>query len=234
MKPRILDLFCGGGGAADGYARAGWEVVGVDIDPQPHYPFEFIQADALTFLTGFGGGYYDAIHASPPCQPYSKAVTSRSSKWNDTLGKDEPALIEPLRLLLRDTRLPYVIENVADARPHLCNPVTLCGSMFGLDIPRHRLFETNWPLMQPDHPVCRGMAKRAAARRGWDYRDMSVTGKGRNAGTADRWAELLGMDRVMRQHDLKEAIPPAFTEHVGRWLLTFLRDAGYLVGRDAA
>lgn len=216
---RVLDLFCGGGGAAEGYARLGWEVVGVDIDPQPCFPYEFHQADAMSILSPsmqpFLRKDYDLIHASPPCQPYSKAVTSSSSKWNDTLGKDEPALIDPLRALLQQSGLPWVIENVTSAP---LDGITLCGSMFGLDIPRHRLFEASFPLVAPVHPACRGIAKAAAERRGWEYRDMTVTGKGRRAGWSERAAELLGITHPMRQHDLKEAIPPAYTEWIGRQL----------------
>ena len=210
---RVLDLFCGGGGASAGYAQAGWEVIGMDLDPQPCYPFTFIRGDAITFLQAnpLKSGEVDLIHASPPCQPYSKAVTSRSSKWNDTKGKDEEALVPQLRLLLQATGIPYVIENVSSAP---LQGITLCGSMFDLDIPRHRVFETSFQLQQPEHPRCHGIAKRAAERRGWEYRDMSVTGKGRHAGTSDRWAELLGITHPMRQHDLKEAIPPAYT----RWI----------------
>jgi DNA (cytosine-5)-methyltransferase 1 len=109
--------------------------------------------------------------------------------------------------------VPYVIENVPGAP--LLKPCILCGSMFGLDIQRHRLFEANFSLFAPAHPKCRGIAKAAAARRGWEYRDMSVTGKGRRQGTSERWSELLGIDWPMRQHDLKESIPPAYTEWVG-------------------
>lgn len=214
---RILDLFCGGGGAAEGYERAGWDVIGVDIDPQPSYPYPFMQANVMrssleTWARNLG---IDAIHASPPCQPYSKAVSSRSSKWNDTKGKDEPALIEPLRDLLIATELPYVIENVPSAP---LDGIILCGSMFGLDIPRHRIFESNVPMTAPEHPNCRGIAKAAAERRGWEYRDMSVTGKGRHAGWGERAAELLDIRHPMRQHDLKEAIPPAYTEWIGAQL----------------
>ncbi len=216
---RVLDLFCGGGGAAEGYARAGWEVVGIDIDPQPCYPYQFMQEDAVDFLRTIDRPMLraetDAIHASPPCQPYSAAVSSRSSKWNDTKGKDEPALIEPLRELLKATGLPYVIENVIGAP---LEGFVLCGSMFGLDIPRHRIFETNVLMTPPGHPDCRGIAKRASERRGWEYRDMSVTGKGRRKGTSERWSELLGITHPMRQHDLKEAIPPAYTEWIGNQL----------------
>ena len=143
---RLLDLFCGAGGSAVGYHRAGFEVVGVDNRPQPRYPFEFIQADALDFVTPPSGCqfgvYFDAIHASPPCQ----AFTDLKSMWNAGQHED---LITPLRPLLENTGLPYVIENVEGARSALRDPVTLCGSSFGLKVRRHRLFETNWPLMVP-------------------------------------------------------------------------------------
>lgn len=218
---KLLDLFCGAGGAGEGYRRAGFDVTGVDNRPMPNNPHTFIQADALEYLAEHGHEY-DAIHASPPCQPYSRAVTSRSSEWNDTLGKDEPALIEATRIALRRIGAPYVIENVVGAP--LEHPMLLCGSMFGLYIQRHRLFESNVTLIAPPHPSCRGIAKRYAAEHGWDYRDMSVTGKGRHAGTSDRWAALLGVTWQMRQRDLKEAIPPAYTEYVGRQLMEYLRN----------
>ena len=136
MRPRLLDLFCGAGGAAMGYYRAGFEVVGVDIKPQPHYPFEFIQADALTFpLDGF-----NAIHASPPCQGYSLGVRNVNAKAT-------PQLIDAVRTrLLRQDR-PWVIENVKGARHAMRTTpdgyFVLCGLMFADDVPvRHRLFET--------------------------------------------------------------------------------------------
>lgn len=209
----ILDAFCAGGAASDGYRRQfpHAQIVGVDIDPQPYYPYDFVQADALTFdLAGF-----DLKHASPPCQGYSTGVSSTDSKWVPTRGKNEPRLIAPMRERFTQSGGSWVIENVAGARNELINPVCLCGSMFGLDIPRHRYFESSFPIAQPTHINCRGIAKKAAARRGWEYRDMSVTGKGRHAGTSARWAELLGMGRVMRQHDYAEAIPPAYTEFIG-------------------
>lgn len=103
------------------------------------------------------------------------------------------------------------------ARSELRDPLMLCGTMFGLPIPRHRLFETNWSLlMAPGHPNCRGVAKTYAARRGWDWRDMTVTGKGRHAGTLTRWQEVMGIDWHMSQHQMVEAIPPSYTE----WIAT--------------
>jgi hypothetical protein len=164
----------------------------------------------MTFpLAGF-----DLIHASPPCQGYSRAVTSSDSRYVPTRGRAEPRLIEPLRTRLIAAGIPYVIENVYGARFALCHPVLLCGTMFGLPIARHRLFESSLSLYPPAHPACRGVARRYADTNGIEYRDMSVTGKGRHAGTANRWRILLGMDRMMRQHDYSEAIPPAYTEWI--------------------
>ena len=223
---KILDLFCGAGGAGMGYHRAGFEVVGVDLAPQPSYPFEFHQADALEYLSAHWSEF-DAIHGSPPCQPYSTGVVSRSSKWNHTKGKDEPALIGAVHSLMVETGLPWVIENVMGARQHMPTPpFVLCGSMFGRLIPRHRVFSTNVDIEVPEHPNCRGLAKRSAAELGWDYRDMSVTGKGRRAGTTERWSLLLGIDWPITQHGLAEAIPPAYTEHIGSQLLTHLTMKG--------
>jgi DNA (cytosine-5)-methyltransferase 1 len=142
---RLLDLFCGAGGAAEGYRRAGFEVVGVDINPQPHYPFEFIQGDALRMLELCGGMQldkgFDAIHASPPCQAFT------AYQRTGVPSIDHPDLIEIVRWLLRNTGVPWVIENVTGAP--LQNPIQLCGTGFGLKVQRHRLFETNFPLMSP-------------------------------------------------------------------------------------
>jgi hypothetical protein len=217
MKPRLLDLFSGAGGAARGYQQAGFYVVGVDLRAQPNYAGdEFIQADALTFpLAGF-----DVIHASPPCQGYSGHVSSVDSRYAGTRGQMEPRLIEETRDRLVATGRPYVIENVVGAKPYMWAPMLLCGVMFGLPIPRHRLFETNFPSVAPNHQACRGVAQRYADERGWDRRDMTVTGKGRRAGTSARWREVMGIDWPMRQHDIREAIPPLYTWLVGHQVLT--------------
>lgn len=136
-RPRLVDLFCGAGGASKGYDLAGFEVVGVDLYPQPNYPFEFHQADALTFdLDGF-----DYAHASPPCQ-FATAYRRRIDHV-----KKSPNLIPATRA--RIAHLPYVIENVATARAELKDPLQLCGSSFGLDVRRHRLFESNMDLSAP-------------------------------------------------------------------------------------
>jgi hypothetical protein len=217
---KVLDLFCGGGGAGEGYRRAfpTAHIVGVDKASHPSYTLiprsEFVQADALDFVLKHGDEF-DLIHASPPCQGYSPHVSSRSSEWVPTLGKDEPQLIDVVRGLMRACGKPYVIENVMGARKELLSPVLLCGSMFGLSIARHRLFETSFPVDLLPHPPCKGIAKAAAAERGWEYRDMSVTGKGRRKGTASRWSELLDVRHGMTQSELAEAIPPAYTQWIG-------------------
>ena len=218
MKPRLLDLFCGAGGAAVGYYRAGFEVVGVDINPQPHYPFEFHQADALTYpLEGF-----DAIHASPPCQLYSDAT------WNDTKA-EAPDLIGPMRALLLDADLPWVMENVRGAVGTLNSSLLLCGSMFDLPVTRHRVFESPLLLWAPHHE-CRLVRKtqlRFPIPGAWDHRRggagidraYSVTGHSRGAGCIPFWRDLMDMQWAMTARELTEAIPPAYTEWIGRQLL---------------
>ena len=143
MRPRLLDLFCGAGGCSVGYNRAGFDVVGVDAAPMPRYPFEFHQGDALEYLTAHGHEF-EAIHASPPCQFYSNLRHMPNAK------KTHLDLVAPTRAALVTTDKPDVIENVPGAP--LLNPTMLCGTMFGLgtgeaDLRRHRLFETNWPLV---------------------------------------------------------------------------------------
>ena len=199
MKPRLLDLFCGAGGAAMGYHRAGFDVVGVDIVRQKHYPFEFHQADALAFpLDGF-----DAIHASPPCQGYANVTRWRGNQ------DDHPRLIEPLRArLLGHT---YVIENVMDAP--LREPTMLCGSMFGLPIRRHRIFECSFTLEAP--PKC--------AHRKWHLAFMH---KGERAYADAMECEWMS-GKVARQ-----AIPPAYTQWIGRQLKDALDNSASFFGRQ--
>lgn len=215
---KLLDLFCGGGGAGMGYALAGFDVTGVDWKPQPGYPFRFIQGDAMEYAASHSHEY-DVIHASPPCQGYSKAVTHSDSRWvGYSRGKAEPLLIEPLRCLLQGQR--HIIENVEGARSHMREPIVLCGAMFDAYPRRHRLFEANWPLSQPAHPKCRGRDKAYALAHGIDYRDMAVAGKSRRSGSIDTWRKLMGMDWTgLRASDIAEAIPPRYTEWIGRRLM---------------
>lgn len=204
-RPRLLDLFCGAGGASVGYHRAGFEVVGVDIAPQPRYPYEFVQADAMTFpLDGF-----DAVHASPPCQDHS---TLRSRAGDHGTGW----MLDGIRRRLAAAAVPWVIENVPGATMRA--DVTLCGGMFGLRTYRHRWFEIDprvGLLLTPSHPKHRTRTSTKKRRTCWDAGlHISVTG---DVGTyVGRRA--LGID-WMTGHELSQAIPPAYTEHVGSILL---------------
>lgn len=211
MRLRALDLFCCAGGAGMGLHRAGFEVVGVDIRPRPRYPFTFMLADALTFnLAGF-----DFIWASPPCQGYTAMRHAPGAKG-------APQLIDQVRARM-PVGVPWAIENVEEARWAMIDPVTLCGTMFGLgteghELRRHRLFESNFPIMAPechhsDGPVVGvygGHARRRSAKHG-------------GRGTRDVWAnghraamsEAMGMDWATCD-EMSEAIPPAYAEFIGR------------------
>lgn len=227
MKPRLLDLFCCAGGAGTGYYRAGFDVVGIDIDPQPRYPFEFHQGDALEYLADHWQEF-DAIHASPPCQAYSTTKHAYESE-----GK-HPDLLEPTRAALIDTGLPYVIENVEGAP--LIEPLTLCGSEFGLTasdvdglplaLRRHRLFESNVWLMGAggcDHdPAIQVAGSYTAGRhRTPAHRDNPGRRGGYTPALKVR-AALLGVDWRMTEHELAQAIPPAYTEFIGAQLIQAL------------
>ena len=206
MKPRLLDLFCGAGGAAMGYSRAGFEVTGVDIVFQPHYPFEFILSEA--FDVAMWGKRYDAIHASPPCQAYSNAQRIRNN--------EHPQYIQRVREQLQAIGLPYVIENVPGAP--LRNPIELCGRMFHLQIYRHRIFETSFAVEQPAH--AKHIVKNAKmGRRPKDDEYMHVVG---NFSDVARARGAMGTPWMTRD-EMKEAIPPAYTEHIGLALLEALR-----------
>jgi len=203
MRPLLLDLFCGAGGAAMGYHRAGFDVLGVDTRPQPRYPFKFVQADALEFLASARIGSVAAVHGSPVCKLWSRATRNRDkAQYSDQ--------ITPLRLLLLECGKPWVIENVPGAplRPDL----KLCGCWMGLpELERERWFETSWHAMelrsschhsQPvvvvtGHGRCRGM---------------------RGTGLAKDWRRVMGIGWMTRD-ELAQAIPPAYTQHIGAMLL---------------
>jgi len=215
-KPRLLDLFCCAGGAGVGYARAGFDVVGVDLSPQPHYPLPFLQANALELDPEFIATF-DVIHASPPCQSYSDLAkrNGNAHEW--------PRLVEPVRDMLIRSGLPYIIENVEGAP--LINPVVLCGTMFkGLRVLRHRLFEANFPILTPPHgkhPICHTFDKRKAQYGKTDeMRDfVSVNGGGNCSVAAAR--DAMGID-WMTKNELNEAIPPTYTRFIGKQLLDYL------------
>ena len=229
---RVLDLFCCAGGAAMGLHRAGFEVVGVDLEPQKRYPFEFHQADALAFpLDGF-----DFIWASPPCQGYTEMRHAPGARAS------APRLIPQVRERLAATGLPWCIENVEDAAWDMRDPVTLCGSMLGLgaqgcQLRRHRLFETNFFWLQPGHP-----------RHEWRIRGgHTLAGRARQVGFTERYTKPgrpnFGFDKVgsgighgggavlareamgvewMSRDESSQAIPPAYTEFIGKQLMAVL------------
>ena len=220
-KPRILDLFCCAGGAAVGYSRAGFDVTGVDIAPQPRFPFKFIQADVLHLNQEFLASF-DAIHASPPCQHYSDLAKRNRN------ADDWPDLVGPVRDILTTSDRPWVIENVEGAP--LMNPVVLCGTMFAnLRVIRHRLFETSFAIEQPlhiphaHHPRCHTFDKRKkhfGKTCEWtDY--VSVNGGGNCSIAAAR--DAMGID-WMTKKEINEAIPPDYTEYIGRLLMIHLQE----------
>jgi DNA (cytosine-5)-methyltransferase 1 len=208
-----LDLFCCAGGAAVGYHLAGFDVVGVDVEPQPRYPFEFHRSDALTLGPQFLA-QFDVVHASPPCQSYSDLAkrNGNADEW--------PRLIEPTRAMLQETGLPYVIENVEGAP--LIEPVVLCGTMFPeLRVIRHRLFESNVLLLTPthqQHPLVFTHDKRKGhyGKLNQDTAYVQVTGGGNC--TMSNASDAMGID-WMTKGEINEAIPPAYAQLIGKQLL---------------
>jgi DNA (cytosine-5)-methyltransferase 1 len=215
VKPRLLDLYCGAGGAAVGYHRAGFDVVGVDINPQPRYPFEFVQAAALTFpLDG-----YDAIHASPPCQRYSIAN-------NIHARDDHPDLLPVTRDRLEAWGGPWILENVPGAPMN--NWVVVCGLALGVNVKRHRWFESNIALMVP--PCPHGHPGDWVSVFGHTVLERGhVIGKSKGGGNRIKRRHLgtdvgraaMGIDWMTRD-ELSEAIPPAYTEFIGEQLMQAL------------
>lgn len=217
-KPRLLDLFCGGGGGAMGYHRAGFDVVGVDIVRQPDYPFTFIIGDALSFpLHGF-----DAIHASPPCKRWTSAGNRERQQLH--LFDPHPDCLAPVLERFATLSVPWVVENVPGS-PMPEHAVMLCGSSFGLDIRRHRLFASNVPLWAP------GCAHRWQTPR-FRSLDYSLHTAGHLASVVSVHGNLHGGDDTLELRQramgidwlpndrLTQAIPPAYTEHIGHQLMT--------------
>jgi DNA (cytosine-5)-methyltransferase 1 len=209
-RPRLLDLFCCQGGAAKGYADAGFDVTGVDLAPQPRYPFRFIQADAIAFVLEHGAAF-DFIHASPPCQ--------HDSDCQRIQGNTHPDLIAPTRTALEATGRPWVIENVGGAVPKLRAPVMLCGQMFWLANYRHRFFEPGggFRLTQPDHPAhLVPQAKMGRPVPPGHYGQFVGNFSG-----VPLARKVLGVP-WMNRDGIRECIPPAYAEHIGRIALAQL------------
>jgi len=207
VKPRLLDLFCGAGGAAMGYSRAGFEVVGVDINPQPHYPFEFHQADALTYpLEGF-----NCYHASPPCQEYSTSFNI----MKQFSTKRYPKLIGVVREKLKLANKPYVIENVKGAKSAMLAPIMLCGTMFSKEYHRHRLFETSFDCV--GDWGCKGKVI-CGYGTGIKTRRMTLSHERKDIRIAA--ANQFDIDwMAFNDKELAEAIPPVYTEFIGKFLM---------------
>ena len=212
---RLLDLFCGGGGCSVGYRRAGFtEIVGVDNRPMPRYPFEFVECDSLRYLAAHGSEF-DAIHASPPCQAYSQTKTI----WN----RSYPDLVPETRELLQKIGRPWVIENVQGApMGAMFNAITLCGTMFDLRVKRHRLFESSEMLMSPGrtcaHPPPGSFVQVGCKANEGDW--MIVAGHFSSLPAARK---AMGIDWMSR-NELAQAIPPAYTEFIGRQLMAILEN----------
>jgi DNA (cytosine-5)-methyltransferase 1 len=214
MRPRVLDLFCCQGAASRGYEQAGMAVVrGVDISPQPRYPYPFTQADAISYVLDMVLEV-DFVHASPPCQ--------FDSDCQRIQGNEHPDLIGPTREALDLTGLPYVIENVSGAVPKLRDPVMLCGAMFGLRTYRHRYFETGggFSFRAPEHPEHTArQAKMGRAPRPGEF--IQAVG---NFSGVSRVREDWGVP-WMNRDGIREAIPPAYTEYIGRQFISHLKEA---------
>lgn len=215
--PRLLDLFAGAGGCSVGYHRAGFEVVGVDREGHPDYPFALFVADALTMLADPDFlDSFDVITASPPCPRYSAATPAANRDKH-------PDLVGPVRDMLQAWGGDYVIENVPGAP--LIDPVTYCGSSFGLGVRRHRLFESNVDLHAP---ACDHKSQRQVFGVYGDHGDLNPvtrpngTSRGNKARNAAHAREVMGIDWMEKWHDLADAIPPAYTEHIGAQLLAHL------------
>ncbi|MEV6803697.1 DNA methylase [Streptomyces sp. NPDC051132] len=221
-RPRLLDLFCCAGGAGTGYQRAGFVVDGCDIADRPNYPFPYHRGDALAYLADLIAtgeiGRYTFVHASPPCQHGCALTvgTNRSQGW----GATHVDLVAPTRELLDATGLPYVIEQ-PNGRAEIRKDLTLCGEMFGLGVIRHRNFELGgWTIPRPVHVPHRGRVRGYRHGRFYDGPYVAAYGNGGGKPTVPELQAALGIDWTDVREELTEAIPPAYTQFIGRAFLT--------------
>ncbi|MYS06347.1 DNA methylase [Streptomyces sp. SID6041] len=224
-RPRLLDLFCCAGGAATGYRRAGFDVLGVDIAPRPNYPFTFVQADALEYLANLIATgeieRFAIVHSSRPCQDKCNLTvgTNRSRGW----GSTHVDLVAPTRVLLEPSGLPYVIEQ-PNGRAEIRKDLTLCGEQFGLGVLRHRNFELGrWSVTRPAHVPHRGRV------RGWRHGEffdgpyVAAYGNGGGKPTIPELQTAMGITWTDVREELTEAIPPAYSHWIGTQFLTQVR-----------
>jgi hypothetical protein len=226
-RPCLLDLYACAGGAAMGYHRAGFDVTGVDIAPRPNYPFPLIQGDALDVLAGLIGSgeieRYAFVHASPPCQAACALTvgTNHSQGW----GRAHTDLVAPTRELLDATGLPYVIEQ-PNGRAKIRKDLTLCGEAFGLGVIRHRNFELGgWTIEQPAHVAHRGRVRGWRHGRFYDGPYVAAYGNGGGKPSVPELQAAMGITWTDVREELTEAIPPAYTEFIGRAALAALAPA---------
>ncbi|MFC8493262.1 DNA methylase [Streptomyces sp. NPDC057235] len=224
-QPLLLDLFCCAGGAAMGYRRAGFDIVGIDIAPRPNYPFTFVRADALEYLAGLIATgeieRFALVHTSPPCQAGCALTvgTNRSKGWGGT----HVDLVPPTRVLLEASGLPYVIEQ-PNGRAEIRKDLTLCGEQFSLGVLRHRNFELGrWSVARPVHPKHRGRV------RGWRHGEffdgpyVAAYGNGGGKPSVPELQTAMGITWTDVREELTEAIPPAYTHWIGTQFLAQVR-----------
>ncbi|MDN3024711.1 DNA methylase [Streptomyces sp. S.PB5] len=220
-RPRLLDLFSCAGAATVGYHRAGFDVDGCDIAHRPNYPFTYHQGDALTYLAALIGSgeieRYAFVHASPPCQ--SKCALTVGTNQSQGWGGTHVDLVAPTRELLDATGLPYVIEQ-PNGRAEMRKDLTLCGEMFGLGVIRHRNFELGgWTTAQPAHVPHRGRVRGWRHGRFYDGPYVAAYGNGGGKPTVAELQTAMGITWTDVREELTEAIPPAYSEHIGRAFL---------------
>lgn len=200
-RPRLLDVCSGAGGCSTGYYRAGFNVTGIDHEPQPRYPFTFVQADAFDYIEKYAAAF-DVVHVSPPCQAYSRATAWRGDRSR------HPDLIAAMRSTLMVTGCAYVIETVQEGRGLLRDPLMLCGTMLGLNLQRHRYFECSWPLRGPDLR-CQHRPENMSFDHGKKQRESVY-----RSAMGCAWMTI---------KESRQAIPPVYCEFIGKQLIEHLK-----------